>query len=87
MHLKAFRKWIRRIYSTRDEELDCDGLFELISGYVDLQICGQDADARFPNVKHHLNQCSECYDMYLTLRDVARMEARYIASEPEVERL
>ncbi len=88
MHLKAFRKWVRRVYSTRDEELDCDGLFKAIPHYVDMEVEGKDPEVHFPDVKHHLSQCAECYDLYLTLRDVAQLEARHVASEPaELERL
>jgi predicted anti-sigma-YlaC factor YlaD len=82
MHLKTFRKWIRRIYATRDEELDCDGLATVIPQYVDLEVTGKEADLRFPDVKHHLSQCPECYDIYLTLHDAALMESREVASEP-----
>ncbi len=81
MHLKAFRKWIRRVYATREEELDCEGLFNAIPAYVDWEIAGQDAEVHFPGVKHHLNQCAECYDLYLTLRDVAQLEHCQSVSE------
>jgi predicted anti-sigma-YlaC factor YlaD len=82
MHLKTFSKWIRRIYTTRDEELDCDGVARLIPQYVDLEVAGKGADVRFPEVKHHLSQCPECYDVYLTLHDIALMESREASSEP-----
>ncbi len=88
INLKTFRKWIRRIYATRDEELDCEGLFNVIPVYVDMEVAAKDPEARFPEVKHHLNQCADCYDLYLTLRDVAQMEAHQVASKPaELERL
>jgi predicted anti-sigma-YlaC factor YlaD len=81
MHLKPFRKWVRQIYATRDEELDCDQLFAAIAQYVEAKITGEEADLRFPEVKHHLDQCAECYDMHLTLRDVALLESQQVASK------
>jgi hypothetical protein len=81
MHLKSFRKWVRQVYSTRDEELDCAEFFEIIPLYVDVEVAGEEANLRFPDVNHHFKQCPECYDLYLTLRDVAQLESKQIASE------
>jgi predicted anti-sigma-YlaC factor YlaD len=74
MHLKPFRKWIRQIYLTPDEELDCEQFLDRIPQYVDLEVAGENADQQFPGVEQHLSQCAECYDLYLTLRDVAMLE-------------
>ncbi|MDY7077817.1 MAG: hypothetical protein SXV54_12925 [Chloroflexota bacterium] len=76
MHLKTFRKWIRQIYATRDEELDCNEFFEAIPKYVDVEVTGEKANLRFPEIEHHLNQCPQCYDLYLTLRQAALLESR-----------
>jgi hypothetical protein len=81
MHLKSFRKWIRQIYHTRDEELDCEQLLEAIPPYVDLEAAGEDAERQFPGIPNHLSQCAECYDMYVTLRDVALLEQHETAPE------
>lgn len=81
MNLRAFHKWVRMVYATRDEELDCEQLFEALPQYVDVKVAGEDADLCFPQVRHHLNQCSECYDLYLTLRDVALLESRQLSAE------
>ena len=81
MHLKSFRKWIRQIYNTWDEELDCDEVYQVLPQYVELEIAGKEAEQCFPNVRHHLRQCTECYDLHLTLRDVALLEGRQVASE------
>jgi len=81
MPLKPFRKWVRLIYLTRDDELDCDQLFENIPQYIDLELSGEDVAQHLPAVKHHLEQCAECYDMYVTLRDVALLESQPVASQ------
>jgi predicted anti-sigma-YlaC factor YlaD len=81
MHLKSFRSWLKRIYLTRDEELDCEQLLEILPQYVDLEVAGEPADQSLPDVEDHLTQCAECYDLYLTLRDVAALEKKRAAPE------
>jgi hypothetical protein len=76
MRLEMFRKWIRHIYATRDEELGCDELFEIVPRYVDMEIAGERTKPHFSEVEHHLSQCPHCYDLYLTLRDAALLESR-----------
>ena len=81
MHLKSFRNWVRQVYVTQDEELDCDGCLEKIPQYVDIKVAGEKEGQHFPDVKHHLRQCAECYDLYLTLRHVAQLEIQQVTSE------
>jgi len=38
----------------------CDAAFELMDRYVEAQLAGQDADARFPGVAAHLRNCAAC---------------------------
>jgi predicted anti-sigma-YlaC factor YlaD len=81
VHFEWFRKWVRQIYTTQDEELDCDGCFEAIPEYVDMEVAGEKTNPRFPEVELHLRQCPQCYDLYLTLRDVALLESRQVAQQ------
>lgn len=85
MQPAAFRKWIRNLYATQDEELDCNELDTILPQYVDLEVAGENASQRFPDAKLHLDQCAECYDLYVTVRDVALLEGEAIA--PELARL
>lgn len=81
MTVQTFRQWIRRIYNTLEEELDCEAFANLVPQYVDAQIAGAQADARFPQAKHHIIQCSECCDLYHTLYDMALIESRATHAE------
>jgi predicted anti-sigma-YlaC factor YlaD len=74
MNLRSFRNWIHRIYATKDQELDCDLVFDTIAPYVEAELAGEDVTQRFPAVTHHLNQCHACTDLYLALREAARAE-------------
>lgn len=79
--LDSFHKFIRRIYSTQDEEINCDTLLERLPQYVDLQIAGEDVDQSFSQVKQHLAQCDACQDLYLTLRDAVSLESEQAVPE------
>jgi len=81
MRLTLFHDWIRRIYATQDEELDCDQVFEILARYVDVEIGGGRPRTCFPGVEHHLRQCPHCYDLYLGLRDAAVLESQEASSE------
>ena len=72
--LRSFLSWIQRIYATKEQELDCEAVFESIAPYVDTEIAGADPSERYPAVAHHLRQCSACMDLYLSLREAARAE-------------
>lgn len=76
MNLRSFRNWIHRIYATKDQELDCDLVFDDIAPYVDAEIAGIDVAQRYPAIAHHLNQCPACTDLYLALREAAQAEQR-----------
>ena len=74
MRYDRFENWLKNIYETRDEEISCTECFQLVSPYVELEISGQDAAARMPELKQHLNQCSACREEYEALRDLRRLE-------------
>jgi predicted anti-sigma-YlaC factor YlaD len=74
MNLSSFRNWIRRIYATKDKELDCDLVSQTLPPYVEAELAGNDPARRFPKIAHHLSQCPVCQDLYLALREAARAE-------------
>ena len=76
MDRHRFENWLKNIYETREEEISCTECFDLASRYVDLEISGQDAAARMPALKQHLDQCRACRDEYETLRDLRILEER-----------
>ena len=81
MRLKSFRKWVQQVYATQDEELDCSQLFDVMPQYVDLEIAGEETIPRYREVKQHLDQCAECHDLYVTVRDAACLEHQRTASK------
>ena len=74
MNRDRFERWLRNIYETQEEEISCTECFDLMSRFVELETSGQDAAAKLPQVKQHLNQCPACRTEYETLRDLRRLE-------------
>ena len=74
MNRSRFENWLRNIYETQDEEISCTECFDLVSRFVELEVSGQDAVAKMPQLKQHLNQCRACRDEYEALRDLRRLD-------------
>jgi len=74
MNGDRFESWLRNIYETQNEEISCTECFDLMSRFVELEASGQDAAAKMPQVKQHLDQCPACRDEYETLRELRRLE-------------
>jgi hypothetical protein len=49
-------------------ELSCEECFELIDVYVDAGPSGQDADAKVPGMRAHLEGCPACSEEHDSLR-------------------
>jgi uncharacterized protein (UPF0212 family) len=41
-------------------DLGCEHGFQVAGEYVELQLAGQDAEARFPEVAAHMRSCPAC---------------------------
>ena len=74
MKRKRFERWLQNIYHTQEEEISCSECFDLVSHFVELELAGQDAAAKMPQLKQHLNQCAACREEYETLRDLQNLE-------------
>jgi hypothetical protein len=74
MKRERFEVWLRNIYSTQDSEISCTECFELISGFVEVEVAGANVVAALPHLKQHLEQCRACRDEYETLLDLRYVE-------------
>ena len=74
MKRNRFERWLQNIFHTQDEEISCSECFDLLSHFVDMELSGEDAAARMPVLKQHLDQCSTCREEYATLRDIQQLE-------------
>jgi hypothetical protein len=79
MDRQRFTTWLKNIYETRENEISCSECFDLVSRFVELELAGENAAGKMPELRHHLNQCRACRDEYEALRDLRRLEEN---SEP-----
>jgi hypothetical protein len=56
------------------EDPGCDAGFEIIAQYVELELAGEDAAARFPGLAAHLRSCPGCRIDHDGILEAARSE-------------
>jgi predicted anti-sigma-YlaC factor YlaD len=89
---KEFAKWIDRIYTTEEEEFDCNQTQTLLPAYVEAEFNGTQPTFA-SDIEIHLSQCPDCMETYQGLYYVmmeangelsaAEKEKEGIASTPE----
>lgn len=60
---------LARVLGPVGPEVTCERCFELLDEYVDLEVAGQDAAARLPGMRAHLEGCPACHEDHESLRD------------------
>jgi anti-sigma factor RsiW len=63
---------LARLLGPEGPEIGCDECFELLDRYVELELDGDDADARIPGMRAHLEGCPACREEHESLREIAR---------------
>lgn len=53
-------KLLQMLALTRERELTCDEVFDLMDYYTELEQAGENVQALMPQVAHHLQICPEC---------------------------
>jgi hypothetical protein len=49
-----------RLLGPAGPELGCEGCFDALDRYVELELAGADADAQTPGMRAHLKGCTAC---------------------------
>lgn len=62
------RELLARLLGPAEPEVSCEECFELLDQYVDLQVAGEDADARLPGMRPHLEGCPACREDHASLK-------------------
>ena len=79
MEQSRLERWIQQVYDTKDAEFSCADYFDLIAQYVDREVAGENVAETMPDLKGLLdrcrNQCRACYEEYVVLLGLARLEA------------
>ena len=63
-----------RLLGPDGPEVSCEECFELLDQYVDLELDGQDPDARLPGMRAHLQGCPACREDHESLLELASSE-------------
>lgn len=74
MQKNRLERWLQNIQNTEEVEISCSECFDLVSHYVEMELSGEDAAAKMPKLKQHLDQCSTCQQEYETLHDLQQLE-------------
>jgi hypothetical protein len=69
------REMIERLLGPSGPEVTCEECFELLDHYVELELAGEDADARLPGMRNHLNGCPACHEDHESLRDLVAQQS------------
>ena len=65
---------IARLLGPTGYQVTCDDCFELLDEYVDLEVAGENADARLPGMRTHLEGCPACHEDHESLREIVRRD-------------
>jgi hypothetical protein len=66
------RELIARLLGPAGPEVSCEECFERLDEYVELELAGEDADARVPGMRAHLEGCPACREDHESLRDLVQ---------------
>jgi hypothetical protein len=71
---------VSRLLGPDGPELSCERCFEELDRYVELELAGQDAEARVGGMRAHLEGCPACAEDYESLRDLVTADPTGAAS-------
>lgn len=74
MNYDTFVDWIHRIYTTQENELDCDCIQTLLPAYAEARVSGRYLDSHYQRLQAHLVQCPQCQEVYQVLYHVLELE-------------
>jgi anti-sigma factor RsiW len=65
------RELVAKLLGPAGPEVSCEECFERLDEYVDAELRGEDADARLPGLRAHLEGCPACREDHASLRALA----------------
>lgn len=74
------QKLMQMLTHTREDELACEEVFEVIDLYAEAVERGEDVSEVMPLVQHHLEMCGHCHEEFEILKDMMQFEKNYQAS-------
>jgi anti-sigma factor RsiW len=74
MHDHKHNPALERLLGPTGYQVTCDECFDLLDQYVDLEVAGEDANARIPGMAAHLEGCPACHEEHESLRALVSAE-------------
>ena len=68
------KSFVEQIGKTKEKELPCDDVFELLDEYTEAAARGEDTSSLLPYVQHHLEICRDCLEEYEALLRILKAE-------------
>ena len=68
------RDMLARMLGPDGPEVTCEECFERLDEYVELELAGEDAEARVPGMRAHLEGCPACHEDHESLRELVRSD-------------
>ncbi len=59
---------LREILGPAGPEVTCEECFERLDEYIEVELRGEDAEARVPGMRAHFEGCRACREEYESLR-------------------
>ncbi len=76
MNRTQFKRWLKGLYETSDNEMTCDQFQTLLPALVDFEFAKGDGPEQFSAAIAHVRQCPDCAADYEALREVVRLEVQ-----------
>lgn len=74
VHRREPEGLLARVLGPSEPELSCEQCFAELDRYVELTLSGEDADARLPGMRAHLDGCPACAEDFRSLSDLVAAE-------------
>ena len=79
---KEFIKWIKEIYATKNDEIDCDQTQANLPSYVDAIVDQHPIDPIVvQKIQTHLDNCLDCKEVFEGLQFIASHEESHPAQD------
>lgn len=73
--MSLFQKLLRMLALTRERELTCAEVGELLDYYTELEKSGENVKSLMPAMAQHLQICPECEEEHQALRRILDLES------------
>jgi hypothetical protein len=67
LEAQKLKQLVRRIMTTRPDEIGCDECFRQLDEFVEMALDGKDAAEAMPLVRDHLERCGDCREEFEAL--------------------